>query len=184
MPPQRDVHFLDTTRYDGVIMTTKPNKPASRAKRCTLPRLANEADPATFFTADDTAPGSFAEALATTGFAAAMPPAWAEKEAPLPPAPLGEQLKGYPPPQGELDCHGLTAAEAETTLHRFLSQAGQAALRTVRVITGKGRHSMNGPVLRDMVESELRLLKKSGAIVAFRWEKKEKERSGSIIVYL
>ena len=164
-------------------MANRTRKPRSQAKRRAIPRLAENADPATFFEAGNAATGGFSEAMAA-GIAGEVPDRLADREACRPFARLGERLKNYPPPQAECDCHGLTAAEAETALHRFLALAGRTALRTVRIITGKGLHSRGGPVLRDLVESELRLLKKKGAIVAFRWEKKEKERSGSVIVYL
>jgi DNA-nicking Smr family endonuclease len=164
-------------------MVNRPRKPPSQASRRAIPRLPEDADPATFFQAGDAATSGFAEALAA-GIASEVPDHLTDQEARRPSARLGEQLKNYPPPQAKCDCHGLTAAEAETALHRFLAQAGRTALRTVRIITGKGLHSPGGPVLRDLVESELRLLKKNGAIVAFRWENKEKERSGSVIVYL
>lgn len=164
-------------------MVNRTRKPRSQAKRRAIPRLAEDADPATFFKAGSTVTGGFAEALAA-GLAGEVPDPLTDRETRRPVPRLGERLKGYPPPQAECDCHGLTAAEAETALHRFLARADRTALRTVRIITGKGLHSPGGPVLRDLVESELRLLKKKGAIVAFRWEKKEKERSGSVLVYL
>ncbi|HSR36737.1 MAG TPA: Smr/MutS family protein, partial [Desulfurivibrionaceae bacterium] len=124
-------------------------------------------------------PPGFAEALANH-----LPDHEAHAAPPPRPRPLGERLRSYPPPQAECDCHGLTAAETETLVHRFLTQAERTALRTVRIITGKGLHSPAGPVLRDVVDAELRLLKKKGAIVTFHWEKKEKERSGAVLVYL
>lgn len=164
-------------------MTDHPRKPRRRATRHTIPRLDTGADPATFFTEGGTVASGFAEALAA-GLDREAAVAILETPGSAPARSPGQRLKGYPPPQAEFDCHGLTAVEAEKKLHRFIAQAGRTSLRTLRVITGKGLHSPGGPVLRDMVESELRLLKKNGAIVAFRWEKKEKERSGSVIVYL
>lgn len=154
-----------------------------KSSRRAIPHLDAGADPATFFQEGGAGASGFAEALAA-GLDRAAAAATLEQPGSAPARPLGQRLKGYPPPQAEFDCHGLTAVEAERALHRFITQAGRAALRTLRVITGKGLHSPNGPVLRDMVESELRLLKKNRAIAAFRWEKKEKERSGSVIVYL
>jgi DNA-nicking Smr family endonuclease len=159
-------------------MARQDRKPPGGAPRRRIPRLTAEADPATFFKGEGTTPATFAEALA-----AGLDRHLSEEQA-VPRPPLDQQLKKYPPPQAEFDCHGLTAAEAERGLHRFLAEAGGTALRTVRIITGKGLHSPGGAVLRDVVEGELRLLKKKGAIVAFRWEKKEKLRSGSVVVYL
>ncbi len=165
-------------------MADRPHKPSSHKQRHAIPRLDEQADAATFFQQDGTTVSGFAEALAS-GLGAETPETSPADTVPHDTAaPLGERLKGYPPPQAEYDCHGLTAVAAEKALRHFLAQADRSRLRTVRIVTGKGLHSPNGPVLRDLVEGELRLLKKQGAILAFRWEKKEKERSGSVIVYL
>ncbi|OQX20720.1 MAG: hypothetical protein BWK80_35435, partial [Desulfobacteraceae bacterium IS3] len=58
------------------------------------------------------------------------------------------------------------------------------ALRTVRIIVGKGLHSEGKAVLRDVVEEKLVSLKREGMILSFKWEKTNKLKSGAIIVYL
>lgn len=59
-------------------------------------------------------------------------------------------------PQDELDLHGLTAAEAEARLTAFLAATGRKHPGClVRVVTGKGIHSTDGPVLRGRVRSWL-----------------------------
>lgn len=58
--------------------------------------------------------------------------------------------------EDERDLHALTAAEAALQLESFL--AGWSRRRpgaVVRVITGKGTRSPNGPVLKPLVRSLL-----------------------------
>ncbi|MFZ5774903.1 MAG: Smr/MutS family protein [Thermodesulfobacteriota bacterium] len=95
-----------------------------------------------------------------------------------------EAIRLAPPPQESLDLHGNTAEEAELRLTNFLDRARHHRLRSVLVITGRGLHSPAGSVLREVVETQLRLMRQDGTILAFRWEKRTKERSGAVIVYL
>ena len=88
-------------------------------------------------------------------------------------------------PQETLDLHGCTAQEAEAKTQRFIEASGRHGLKTVRIITGKGLHSPGGKaVLPDLIELQLSLLRKDGAITAFQWERKLKDRSGALLVYL
>lgn len=50
-----------------------------------------------------------------------------------------------------LDLHGLTQAEAHRRLDHFLAEAHETGIRNALVITGKGRVSEQGGVLRRMV---------------------------------
>jgi DNA-nicking Smr family endonuclease len=93
-------------------------------------------------------------------------------------------LKQYPPPESELDLHGLTGPEAEQRTASFIAVARQKGVQTLRIITGKGLHSQGPAVLPDVVEQLLSELKRAKAIVSFRWEKKEKQKSGAVLVYL
>lgn len=93
-------------------------------------------------------------------------------------------LKQYPAPEMELDLHGFTGPEAEQRTASFLVAARQKGVLTVRIITGKGLHSQGPAVLPDVVELLLREKKQEKEIVSFRWEKKEKQKSGAVIVYL
>ena len=94
------------------------------------------------------------------------------------------KLKSYPPPQEELDLHRLTGPEAERKTVDFLKTANTFKLRTVRIITGKGLHSEGPAVLPDVVETKLEEFKSADLIFHFHWEKREKHKSGSVIVYL
>lgn len=59
-------------------------------------------------------------------------------------------------PDGELDLHGLTRAEALPELEGFLAMAERQQWSKVLIITGQGRNSPSGtPVLRDWLESYL-----------------------------
>ncbi len=93
-------------------------------------------------------------------------------------------IKKYPRPERELDLHRLSASDAEHKARCFIQDAVAAGLKTLRIIVGKGIHSAGMPVLPDCIEALLSELKKSGCVLTFSWEKREKKRSGSIIVYL
>lgn len=56
----------------------------------------------------------------------------------------------------QLDLHGLTREEALAALAPFLMSARSAGEKGVLIITGKGNHSVEGPVLQQVVASWLR----------------------------
>lgn len=56
----------------------------------------------------------------------------------------------------QLDLHGLTREEAIASLGPFLQAARNAGEKGVLVITGKGNHSLEGPVLQQVVAAWLR----------------------------
>ena len=60
--------------------------------------------------------------------------------------------RGQLKPEAELDLHGLTVEEACTKVRFFLQDALYRGCRTVLVITGKGSHSSDGPVMRVAME--------------------------------
>ena len=64
-------------------------------------------------------------------------------------------------PDDTLDLHGFTVAEARARLeHYYRNARQQRAGQLIHVITGKGRNSTGGPVLRPAVGALLR----SGAL--------------------
>ncbi len=89
-----------------------------------------------------------------------------------------------PPPQAELDLHGLKAKEAIAAADFFLQEARRRKLTTVRIITGKGIHSQGEAVLRDVIDDKLVDWKAQRLILAFLWEQQTKLRSGSAIIIL
>lgn len=100
---------------------------------------------------------------------------------PLSPA---ERVKNYPAPQEELDLHGFSAAKAESATEFFIRNARHLKLKTVRLIVGKGMHSDGKAVLPDVVEAKIIELKRRDWVLNYKWEKKDKRKSGSMIVYL
>ena len=97
---------------------------------------------------------------------------------------LKERLKRYPQPQGQLDLHGAKALQAQQRADSFIRTAQADGLFTLRIIVGKGLHSESGAVLPDVVEDRLIQLKRDGLVLAYRWEKGLKRKSGAVIVYL
>jgi DNA-nicking Smr family endonuclease len=63
--------------------------------------------------------------------------------------------RGQLMPEAELDLHGLTVEEASTKVHFFLQDSLYQGFLTTLIITGKGLHSNDGPVLRLAIEKLL-----------------------------
>lgn len=83
---------------------------------------------------------------------------------------------------GEIDLHGLTAADVEPALRAFLAEALHHRARVVRVIHGKGLRSGNrGPVLKLVASS---YLCRVGAVLAFASAREVDGGSGAILVLL
>jgi DNA-nicking Smr family endonuclease len=82
----------------------------------------------------------------------------------------------------EIDLHGFTAVEARVALYEFLSDAGLAGMRCVRVIHGKGRGSgPRGPVLKHVVNHWLRRM---DDVVAFASARPVDGGTGAVYVLL
>jgi len=79
---------------------------------------------------------------------------WSQNEAAKKAVPrrMKQVEKGQLKPEAELDLHGLTVDEATDKVRFFLQDAMFHGFRTVLVVTGKGLHSEDGPVLRQAVE--------------------------------
>ncbi|MCP4157361.1 MAG: Smr/MutS family protein [bacterium] len=104
-----------------------------------------------------------------------------DKKKPLTPS---EKIKIYPSPELELDLHGYTSVDAESAVDTFIKNAHEKKIRTVRLIVGKGLHSQGKAVLPDVVEKKIFRFKQENVVLGFNWEKKDKRKSGSLIVYL
>lgn len=74
--------------------------------------------------------------------------------------------KGKLPIDARLDMHGMTQEEAHRALLRFIALAVRQEKRTLLVITGKGRLSENGGVLRRMLPLWLEEETRSGHVIA------------------
>ena len=100
------------------------------------------------------------------------------------PLPLKKRLKRYPGVELELDLHGYNSIGAQLKLRSFIQTCKRQGFFTVRVIVGKGLHSEDGAVLPDIVEDELKAMKKQNLVIFYEWDRKKKKTSGAIIVYL
>ena len=129
-------------------------------------------------------PDGFIEALSCTDIESDLEKAVAGKTSgPGQKQPVSELISFYPPPQSELDLHGLTADSAERRIRTFLWESVSDKMKTVRIITGKGLHSEGPAILPDVTEIVLEEMKSSGIILHYQWEKKVKLKSGALIVY-
>ncbi|MGV1097945.1 Smr/MutS family protein [Thiovibrio sp. JS02] len=171
--------------------TNRPGPVKSSAKKAKAPgirKLTLDDDLGTIFanpSDQETRPG-FASALARHDFSGPRLMEILSEKGEAGPPPLSPQArrKNAPPPQEELDLHGCTAVEAQVKTENFLARASGLGLRTVLIITGKGLHSPDGPVLKDVIETQLKILQNENRLLAYHWEKKEKELSGGLIVHL
>jgi len=59
--------------------------------------------------------------------------------------------RGQLRPEARLDLHGLTQDRAHQALERFIARAQSSGVRSIIIITGKGRISKGGGVLRNQV---------------------------------
>ncbi len=99
--------------------------------------------------------------------------------------------RGKLAPEARLDLHGMTVAEAQPELIRFILNASSAGLRLVLVITGKGKAGPDfGPipqrygVLKHQVPIWLRLPPLGAAILQVSEAHLKHGGSGALYVYL
>lgn len=83
----------------------------------------------------------------------------------------------------QLDLHGLTREEALEALPRFIRSAQLKGQKAVLLITGKGIHSPEEPVLHQAVASWLRDAGKA-AVLEFAPAPREMGGSGAYVVFL
>ena len=83
-----------------------------------------------------------------------------------------------------LDLHGRRAAEAGAVVKSFLLTHRRLRSPAVRIVTGKGRHSPERPVLKEVVETILRLERRERRIASFQWEGGDRETAGCVLVVL
>lgn len=83
----------------------------------------------------------------------------------------------------QLDLHGLTRDEALEALPRFLHSAQKKGQKAVLVITGKGNHSPEEPVLHQAVASWLRDAGRA-IVLEFAPAPREMGGSGAYVVFL
>jgi DNA-nicking Smr family endonuclease len=83
----------------------------------------------------------------------------------------------------QLDLHGLTREEALEALPGFLHSARKKGQKAVLIITGKGNHSPEEPVLHQAVASWLRDAGRT-AVLEFTPAPREMGGSGAYVVFL
>src|ERR1035437_8089741 len=83
----------------------------------------------------------------------------------------------------QIDLHGLTREEALEALPRFLHSAQKKGQKAVLVITGKGNHSPEEPVLHQAVASWLRDAGRA-TVLEFAPAPRELGGSGAYVVFL
>lgn len=112
-----------------------------------------------------------------------------QDELPDPPPPARQprrmrQLRqGRLPIDARLDLHGLTRIEALGKVGHFLDNAWFHQLRTVLIVTGKGAHSTDGPVLRTSLEAYLQA-NSHPAVVEWGRAPREHGGEGVLVVFL
>lgn len=84
--------------------------------------------------------------------------------------------------EARLDLHGLTQAEAHRRLDHFLAEAYDMGLRTAIIITGKGRISQDGGILRQMVPRWLNQPPNRDRVVAFSEAQPKHGGTGALYV--
>lgn len=83
----------------------------------------------------------------------------------------------------QIDLHGLTREEALAALPHFLQSAQQKGQKAVLIITGKGNHSPEEPVLHQAVASWLRDAGRA-IVLEFAPAPREMGGSGAYVVFL
>lgn len=83
----------------------------------------------------------------------------------------------------QLDLHGLTREEALEALQHFLTSAQKREQKAVLVITGKGIHSADEPVLQHAVASWLRDAGRQ-MVLEFAPAPREMGGSGAFVIFL
>ncbi|MFC4352354.1 Smr/MutS family protein [Fodinicurvata halophila] len=92
--------------------------------------------------------------------------------------------RGKMPIEARLDLHGLDQQKAHGELDGFLARAQAQGLRCVLVITGKGRFSDEGGVLRKQVPKWLNLSANRNRVLAFDYARPQHGGSGALYVLL
>lgn len=115
---------------------------------------------------------------------AALPPLAAGKSADVDVRTLDRLRRGRLPPEARLDLHGLTQDKAHRVLTDFIARALSSGLRSVIVITGKGRVSEGGGVLRNQVPQWLNAPDIRPGILAFTPAQPKDGGAGALYVLL
>jgi DNA-nicking Smr family endonuclease len=92
--------------------------------------------------------------------------------------------QGEPPPELELDLHGLGAREARAALLRATGDAQSRGLRCLLVIHGRGARSASGAVLREALPDWLQAAPQAERVLAFASAPRSLGGPGATLVLL
>lgn len=87
-------------------------------------------------------------------------------------------------PEARLDLHGLTQDKAHRALNRFIDRAQSSGVRSLIIITGKGRVSEGGGILRNQVPRWLNAPEIRPRILAFSPAQPRDGGDGALYVLL
>ncbi len=109
---------------------------------------------------------------------------WPDEPAasPAPPRRMKQVAQGRLVPEAQLDLHGLTVEQSSDKVRFFLENARHRGLTVVLVITGKGLHSSDEPVLRRAVERQLDTLRE--LVVEWGVAPRRYGGDGALVVFL
>ena len=97
---------------------------------------------------------------------------------------LAERLRrGQLPIQSTLDLHGLTKGEAHAAVQDFIARAAERDLRTVLIVTGKGRRD-GGGVLKSALPRWLNEAPLRGHVLALAEARPEHGGTGALYILL
>ncbi|ADO72828.1 Smr/MutS family protein [Stigmatella aurantiaca] len=93
--------------------------------------------------------------------------------------------RGDFPPQGQLDLHGMTQAEAKEAVERFLTSSQRAKKRCVLIVHGRGLHSHDQiPVLKEQLKGWLSQKRVGKSVLAFSTARPQDGGTGAVYVLL
>jgi DNA-nicking Smr family endonuclease len=97
---------------------------------------------------------------------------------------LDRLRRGRLRPEARLDLHGMTQDKAHRALNRFIAEAQSSGVRSTIIITGKGRISEGGGVLRNQVPQWLNAPGIRPSILAFAPAQPKDGGAGALYVLL
>jgi len=115
---------------------------------------------------------------------AALPNLAAGKSADVDSRTMDRLRRGRLRPEARLDLHGLTQDKAHRALDQFIAEAQSSGIRSIVIITGKGRVSEGGGVLRNQVPNWLNASNIRPSILAFSPAQPKDGGSGALYVLL
>jgi DNA-nicking Smr family endonuclease len=169
-PPEDDAALFATAMRDvkrisrGAGKRPAPSAKAAPAPRPALPRARGNS--------------------ATSKSGASLPVLTAGKSPDVDARTLDRLRRGRLPQEARLDLHGLTQDKAHRALTGFIARALSSGLRSVVIITGKGRVSEGGGVLRNQVPQWLNAPDIRPGVLAFTPAQPRDGGAGALYVLL